>query len=83
MMGSTSLDRLLKIPKRFSTLFFIIGPSVKERGLFDQYISQTPFREFKNKFLFRLYKELEELYNAALIHDERLKQFGIVERGSE
>ena len=77
----SGLDRLLKIPRRFPTLFFIIGPSAKERGLFDQCISQTPFREFKDKFLFRLYGELEELYNAALIHDERLKQFGIVERG--
>ena len=79
----SGLDRLLKIPRRFPTLFFIIGPSAKERGLFDQYISQTPFREFKDKFLFRLYEELEELYNAALIHDERLKQFGIVERGGQ
>jgi hypothetical protein len=77
----SGLDRLLKIPRRFPTQFFIIGPSTKEKDLFDQYTNQTPFRDFKDKFLFRLYKELEELYNAALIHDERLKQFGIVERG--
>ena len=76
----SGLDRLLKIPRRFPTLFFIIAPSTKERDLFDQYISQTPFRDFKNKFLFRFYRELEELYNAALVHDERINQFGITER---
>jgi hypothetical protein len=76
----SGLDRLLKIPRRFPTRFFIIGPSVKEKDLFDQYINQTPFRDFGEKFLFRFYKELEELYNSALIHDDRRKQFGIIER---
>ncbi len=76
----SGLDRLLKIPRRFPTLFFIIGPSIKEKDLFSQYINQTPFRGFKDKFLFRLYKELEELYNSALIHNDRREQFGIIER---
>ena len=76
----SGLDRLLKIPRRFSTLFFIIGPSEKEKDLFDQYVNQTPFRSFKNKFLFRFYKELEELYNAALIHNNQREEFGIIER---
>jgi hypothetical protein len=74
------LDRLLKIPKRFPTQFFVIGPSEKERTLFDEYINQTPFREFKNKFLFRLYKELELLYNSALIHNDQREKFGVIER---
>ncbi|GAI08193.1 unnamed protein product [marine sediment metagenome] len=76
----SGLDRLLKIPRRFPTLFFIIGPSTKEKDLFNQYIRQTPFRGFKDKFLFRLYKDLEELYNSALIHNDRREQFGIIER---
>lgn len=76
----SGLDRLLKIPRRFPTQFFIIGPSTKERDLFDQYINQTPFRDFKDNFLFRLYKELEELYNSALIHNDLREQFGIIER---
>jgi len=74
------LDRLLKIPRRFPTLFFIIGPSEKEKVLFDQYVNQTPFRDFKDKFLFRFYKELERLYNAALIHNDQRQQFGTIER---
>lgn len=76
----SGLDRLLKIPRRFPTLFFIIGPSAKEKDLFDQYVNQTPFRDFKDKFLFRFYKELEELYNFALAHNDRRQQFGISER---
>jgi hypothetical protein len=74
------LDRLLKIPRRFPTLFFIIGPSAKEKSLFDQYINQTPFRDFRSRFLFRLYQELEELYNSALVHNEQREHFGVIER---
>lgn len=76
----SGLDRLLKIPRRFPTRFFIIGPSAKEKDLFDQYVNQTPFRDFKDKFLFRFYKELEELYNFALAHNNQRQQFGILER---
>ncbi len=43
----SGLDRLLKIPRRFTTQFFIIGPSAKEKDLFNQYINQRPFREYK------------------------------------
>ncbi len=76
----SGLDRLLKIPRRFWVKFYIISPTEKEKSLFDQYINQTPFREYKGRFMFRLYKELEELYNSALIHNDRRKQFGIAER---
>ena len=78
----SGLDRLLKIPKRYLVRFYIIGPSEKEKSLFDQYVNQTPFREYKDRFLFKFYKELEELYNSALIHTDRREQFGIAIRGS-
>jgi hypothetical protein len=35
----SGLDRLLKIPKRFPTRFFVIGPSEKEKDPFHQYIT--------------------------------------------
>ncbi|MBT9131341.1 MAG: hypothetical protein DDT41_01646 [candidate division WS2 bacterium] len=76
----SGLDRLLKIPRRFPTKFFVIGPSEKEENLFNQYTNQTPFRSFKDRFLFRFYKELEELYNSALVHNDQREQFGIIER---
>lgn len=77
----SGLDRLLKIPRRFQVRFYIIGPSTKEKDLFVRYVNQTPFRNFKDKFSFRYYKELEELYNLAVKHYERLQQFEIIERG--
>lgn len=77
----SGLDRLLKIPTRFSTRFFILGPSEKERELFNQYINQTPFKGFRHRFLFKLYEELGELYNSALVHSDKQEQFGIIERG--
>ncbi|HEY49451.1 MAG TPA: hypothetical protein G4O13_05335 [Dehalococcoidia bacterium] len=76
----SGLDRLLKIPRRFYTRFFIIGPSSKEKDLFNKYIYQTPFRDFQDRFTFRLYEELEELYNSALTHSEESADFGIIER---
>jgi hypothetical protein len=77
----SGLDRLLKIPQRFPAKLFILGPSQEELGLFNKYTNQTPFRNFKGRFLFRLYQELEDLYNSALVHDDLQKQFGITERG--
>ena len=77
----SGLDRLLKIPRRFPARFFVIGPSTKEKDLFERYINQTPFRDFRDRFLFKLYEELDELYNAALIHNDRRELFGVSERG--
>ena len=76
----SGLDRLLKIPRRYPVNLYIIAPSIKEKGLFDRYVNQTPFRSFKDKFVFRYYKELEKLYNLAVEHYEHLEHFGIVER---
>jgi hypothetical protein len=75
------LDRLLKIPKRFNTKFFILGPSVKEKDEFEKLTNQTPVKDYRERFLFRYYSELEELFNCAIIHDEKQKQFSIIQRG--
>ncbi len=74
------MDRLLKIPKRFSTYLFIIAPGKKEKDLFDRFINQTPFRDFRNKFRFRFYEELEDLYNSAMSHHNQRERFGVIER---
>lgn len=80
----SGLDRLLKIPQRFREMrnfkSFIIAPTEKERDLFDRYTDQTPFRYFKEGFLFRFYRELEELYNSALVHNDLREKFGVIER---
>lgn len=74
------MDRLLKIPQRFQTNLFVLGPSDEEKRLFDLYVSQTPFKNFRHKFMFRLYDELERIYNAAVMHAEEREHFGILER---
>jgi hypothetical protein len=76
----SGLDRLLKIPRRYLVQLYIIGPSMKEKELFDRFVNQTPFRSFRDRFLFRYYKELEELYNLAVKHYHERQEFGIVER---
>jgi len=77
----SGLDRLLKIPRRFTTRLFIVGPGAKERSLFNEYISQTPFRNFKTRFVYRSYDDLEQLYNAVLIHNDCRERFGLAESG--
>jgi hypothetical protein len=74
------MDRLLKIPQRFPTRYFILAPSEVEKKLFDLYISQTPFKNYRDKFAFRLYNELERVYNAAIKHAMERSSFGIIER---
>jgi len=74
------MDRLLKIPQRFPTRYFILAPSEDERKLFDLYVAQTPFKNFRDKFTFRLYGELENVYNAAVKHATERSSFGVIER---
>jgi hypothetical protein len=74
------MDRLLKIPQRFPTRYFILGPSEEEKKLFDKCIAQTPFRNFRNKFAFHFYSELENVYNVAVEHATKRDSFGLVER---
>lgn len=79
----SGLDRLLKIPKRYAAHLFVVGPGEEERNLFDRYVSQTPFRSYRNRFAFRLYTQLEGIYNAAVKHEAERKQFGVSERHRE
>jgi len=72
------LDRLLKIPERINTSLFIIAPTEQEKDLFERFTNQSPFRRFKERFRFRFYGQLEELYNSGIKHDEARESFGIV-----
>lgn len=71
------LDRLLKIPERLNTDFFIIGPSERARELFQRYTNQMPYRPFKERFAFRFFGELEGLYNSAAEHEKKRAAFDI------
>lgn len=77
----SGLDRLLKIPRRFLVQLYIVGPTEKERVLFEQLINQTPFRRYKDRFRFRLYSELSKVYNSAVEHEHQRERFGITKWG--
>lgn len=71
------LDRLLKIPQRFTTNLFVIAPGEDEHMLFKRYLAQTPFREHKDRFKFRYYQQLQRVYNLAIEHNAERSSFGI------
>lgn len=75
-----SLDRLLKIPARFRADLFLVGPDEEKKALFDRLVNQSPFRDHRNRFVFRLYHQLEALYNAATIYTTERNDFGVIER---
>lgn len=79
----SGLDRLLKIPRRYAVRLFVVGPGEEERGLFDRYVNQTPFRSHRDRFNFRFYNQVESIYNAAVNHETERQQFGVVERHRE
>ncbi len=79
----SGLDRLLKIPKRYAVRLFVVGPGEEERNLFDRFVNQTPFRSHRDRFIFRLYSQLESIYNAAVRHETERQQFGVIERHRE
>jgi hypothetical protein len=76
----SGMDRLLKIPRRFATRFFVVAPTEREEALFNRLVSQTPFRSYQDKFTFRLYRQLEAVYNTAVKHDGERRMFGLAER---
>ncbi len=74
------LDRLLKIPSRFAARLFVVAPGQSEQALFNQLVNQTPFREHHDRFVFRCYEQLQEIYELALRHESQRQKFGVVER---
>ena len=74
------LDRLLKIPARFLVSLFIVAPGTQEERLFGNLVSQTPFRNHRDRFVFRSYQQLQDVYDVALRHAVERTRFGVVER---
>lgn len=74
------MDRLLKIPRRFPVRLFVVAPTEQEQKLFNHLINQTPFRDYQDRFTFRLYSQLQTVYNVAIRHDIERENFGVTER---
>jgi hypothetical protein len=75
------VDRLLKIPARYQTHLFVVGPDDTVGKRFERLIGQQPFVAHKRRFQFRSYAQLEALHNAAMQHQEQRTAFGVWERG--
>jgi hypothetical protein len=76
----SGLDRLLKIPQRFNSRLFIIGPDEETAALFSRLVGQAPFREHRERFAYRLYEQLQAVHNAAVAHEDLRAVFGVRER---
>jgi hypothetical protein len=78
----SGMDRLTEIPERYPVPLFIVAPGEPERKLFDKFIGQSRYGKFRERFNFRTYQELENLFNAAIRHDEYRDSFGVSLRTS-
>jgi hypothetical protein len=76
------MDRLLKIPARFPAQLFVLGASDKEEQLFQRLLGQAPLSQYRHKFTFRRYQQLESLYNLATQHGAERDEFGVLERSA-
>ncbi len=76
------LDRLLKIPERYSARLFVVAPGDREERMFEQHIQQAPLSRYQGRFSFRRYEQLERLYNVAAQHGAARAEFGVLERSA-
>ena len=67
------LIRLLRIPARFQTNLYVIGPGEEEAKLFRRYIRETPFGEHASRFQFHFYNEVQKFYETGVAFDASRK----------
>jgi len=73
----SGLDRLVEIPERFPAGLFVVAPGGEEKRTFEKLIAQSRFHKFRARLFFRNYQQLEDLYNAALLHDRKRSDFSV------
>jgi hypothetical protein len=76
----SGMDRLVEIPERHRTSLFVVAPGENEQKLFEKLIMQNRFRNFRERFKFRDYRQLEQVYNSAVRHEEARTSFGVSPR---
>lgn len=74
------LDRLLKIPARYASKLFVVGPGAATEALFANLLRTEPFRTHSGRFAFRSYEQLQSVHNAAVDHRKARDSFGVAER---
>jgi len=73
----SGLLRLLRIPERFHTELYIIGPSDEESDLFASYMSESPFRQHAGRFHFFRYEAVKAFYESGLSFDQHRREWRI------
>jgi len=71
------LLRLLKIPERFRTELYVIGPGKDEANLFNRYLQDAPFRQYANRFHFFQYSDVADFYQSRVAFDRSIKHWKI------
>jgi hypothetical protein len=71
------LLRLLKIPERFRTELYVIGPGNEEAGLFERYLKDSPFRQHSRRFHFFHYQDVHNFYLSGKMFHDCTTQWGI------
>ena len=73
----SGLIRLLRIPERFGTKLYIVGPSDKEAELFSRFMAESPFRQHADRFQFRSYDEVKNFHRNGTVFDQHRKTWRI------
>ena len=76
------LLRLLKIPERFNTELYVIGPGDEEAELFNRYLRDTPFRQHAQRFHFFRYPEVAEFYQSGFTFNKHRENWRIQSRST-
>jgi hypothetical protein len=76
----SGMDRLTEIPERYPVPLFIVARGDDEKRLFEKLKEQSRYGRFRERFKFRTYDQLGELFIAAVQHDEVRESFGVSPR---
>jgi hypothetical protein len=76
------LLRLLKIPERFNTELYVIGPGNKEAELFTRYLRDAPFRQHAKRFHFFRYPDVAAFYQSGFTFNQHRENWHIQSRSS-
>ena len=73
----SGLLRLLRIPERFHTELYIIGPGKEEADLFERYSGETPFRQHSERLHFFRYADVFNFYQSGVSFETERKRWDV------
>lgn len=70
---TSGLQRMYQVLK-FEAKLFVVGP-VEVRARFSRAVSESPYKHYRHRYLFRSYHELEQMFQAALKYRKAYDRF--------